>query len=410
MIRKILSLFALIILVSITVFPQTVEKTGGYARLLGMGNNNYITDPYFITFNPAWGNSYDNFLFGDLGAGNGNNFGPGGTGQFAAANFRLNNNLTLGGILSRSDFNGFSIAALDPGGLVNRINNIIGTTGVVPLNNNIEIMSSYRFNRFTIGLGIAYASTTNESNPATGGSTKGSASQFGLNAGILTKLTGNTMLDLGVSFLLPSASFESPATPQTKLSQTWIGVNARFFWQYSQKLAFVPTAIFTSASGTVDGGGTSSDLPSNLLFGFGLGINYSVGDFLLAGGPAFTYGKVSVSGVAGQSPDISNSVLTFPIWNLGVEWNMLDWFVARLGYTATTTKVTTETTASTTTTNETITTGFFGPNGATVGVGFRFGSFSLDATVNEDVLRQGLNNIGGGGPTFAYLSASYAMP
>ncbi len=410
MVRKLLSLFVLVFLVSITVFPQKVEKTGGYARLLGMGNNTYITDPYFITFNPAWGNSYDNFLFGDLGAGNGNNFGPGGTGQFAAANFRLDNSLTLGGILSRSDFNGFSIATLDPGGLVNRINNLIEGNGVVPLNNNIEIMGSYRFNSFTIGLGIAYASTTNEDNPPDGGSTTGSASQLGINAGILAKLTGNSLLDVGVSLLLPSASYEPPATPQTKLSQTWIGVNARFFYQYSQKLAFVPTAIFTSASGTIDDGGNSSDLPSNLLFGIGFGINYSVGDFLLAGGPAFTYSKVSLSGVEGQSPDISNSVLTFPIWNLGVEWNMLDWLVARLGYTATTSKVTTETPVSTTTVRENITTGFFGPNGATVGIGFRFGGFSLDATVNEDVLRQGLNNIGGGGPTFAYLSASYAMP
>jgi len=48
--------------------------------------------------------------------------------------------------------------------------------------------------------------------------------------------------------------------------------------------------------------------------------------------------------------------------------------------------------------------------GATVGVGFRFGDFSLDTTVNEDVLRQGFNTIGGGGITFAYLTASYVLP
>jgi len=55
---------------------------------------------------------------------------------------------------------------------------------------------------------------------------------------------------------------------------------------------------------------------------------------------------------------------------------------------------------------------FFAPSqrGITVGVGFRLGDFSLDATVNEDVLRQGLNNIGGGGSTFSYLTASYALP
>ena len=61
-------------------------------------------------------------------------------------------------------------------------------------------------------------------------------------------------------------------------------------------------------------------------------------------------------------------------------------------------------------TSETVNTFFTPAPGATVGVGFRLGSFSLDATVNEDVLRQGLANIGGNGPTLAYLSASYAIP
>ena len=45
----------------------------------------------------------------------------------------------------------------------------------------------------------------------------------------------------------------------------------------------------------------------------------------------------------------------------------------------------------------------------TFGIGLRFGDFALDGTVNADVLRQGLNNIAGGGATFAYLSTSYAF-
>ena len=91
---------------------------------------------------------------------------------------------------------------------------------------------------------------------------------------------------------------------------------------------------------------------------------------------------------------------------------MNDWLVARIGYIASTGKTTTETTTGGTT-SETIQTIFIPAPGATVGVGFRLGDFSLDATVNEDVLRQGLNNLGGNGPnaaTFAYLSASYAIP
>ncbi|HVO73915.1 MAG TPA: hypothetical protein VMT35_07825, partial [Ignavibacteriaceae bacterium] len=115
-------------------------------------------------------------------------------------------------------------------------------------------------------------------------------------------------------------------------------------------------------------------------------------------------------------PELSTSFFVFPIWNLGLEWNMTDWFVARFGYTAATASQTQETPAAARVpalrndVDEEIQTFFVKLLGATVGVGFRFGDFSLDATVNEGVLRQGLNNIGGGGPTFAYLSVAYALP
>ena len=87
---------------------------------------------------------------------------------------------------------------------------------------------------------------------------------------------------------------------------------------------------------------------------------------------------------------------------------MLDWLVGRIGYKSKTNTVSNETTASPTNSNETITT-TFDPviGGITLGVGFKFSGFSLDATVNEDIIRQGFNNLGGGGATFAYVSAGY---
>ncbi|MGE5859028.1 MAG: hypothetical protein ACM34J_00645, partial [Ignavibacteria bacterium] len=98
--------------------PQEVKKTGGFARIAGMGNNPYIIDPFFMTVNPAWGAYYDDFLFGDLGASAGGptavDFSSGGVGQFIAVNFGLGSNFTLGAFLTRDDFNGFSIAATDP--------------------------------------------------------------------------------------------------------------------------------------------------------------------------------------------------------------------------------------------------------------------------------------------------------
>lgn len=415
--RKCVSILVFSILIGASAFAQ-YKQTGGFARLRGMGNNPYIIDPYVSTVNPAWAGYYPNFIFGDLGGPTSPTptpWGSGGTGQFISANFHVGSGLTLGGMLTRNDFNGGSIGTLDPGGLVSQINQIVGTGSVLALNNNLELLGSFKRGNTVFGFGFALASTTNETNPATGNGTSGSASQIGFNAGLVTKIS-NIIIDVGASFVLPSASFEPAAGNKTELSQTIIGVNARAFFMHSSKLSFVPTLNFITASGTADIGGatttTSSDLPSATAISVGIGANYEVGDFLLAGGPGFATISTTTSSTP-TTPELTTSVLVFPIWNLGIEWNMNDWFVARVGYMASTQKTTAEAAATSTTVNETITTSFLGPNGATVGVGFRLGNFSLDATVNEDVLRQGLNNIGGGGPigaTFAYLSLSYSMP
>jgi len=411
MIRRYFLTGIITILLSVSVFSQ-YEQTGGYARLVGMGNNTYVVDPYGITVNPAWAGFYHNFLFGDLGSQQGAPFGTGGIGQFVAANFHVGGGLSLGALLARNTFNGFSISRLDPFGVVNGLNGII-PVNIPNLDNNLELFGSFKSGNTAFGFGVAYASTTNESTPAGGSTSTGSASQIGFNAGIVTKLSGNFMLDLGASLMLPGASFEPGTGGTSEVSQTIIIVNGRFFYQYSSKLAFVPVVAFITNSGTIENGNatpsTTTDLVSNTLIVVGIGINYQVGDFLLAGGPGFATASSTTSSTP-TSPEVSTSALVFPIWNLGTEWNMNDWFVARLGYVASTQNVTTESVASATTINENIITTFTGLQGATVGVGFRLGNFSLDATVNEDVLRQGFNNIGGGSPTFAYLSASLAIP
>lgn len=420
-----LSLLSLLFVVQAN--SQEIKKTGGFARLSGMGANPYIVDPYFMTVNPAWGTYYDNFLFGDLGSGAGTStdFAAGGTGQFFAANFGLGNNLTLGGFLSRNDFQGFAITAPDPLsripgynlGVVSRINALGVSPSAVPLNNNVELFGTLRRGKFAFGLGLSYASTTHEADnagtPPAGGSTQATASQLGINGGILADFTRSLRLDAGFSLIFPSANYKPSVGNETNVSETIFMINARLFTKLSTKVTLVPLFSFITASGSQDIGlgqtSQSSDLPSVTAFNIGLGANYSVGDFLLAGGLSLANANITTPSTA-ATPELSTSYFIFPVWNIGLEWNMTDWFVARLGYVATTEKQTVETAATQTTKNESIQTIFLGPNGATVGVGFRFGDFSMDATVNEGVLRQGLNNIGGGGPTFAYLSVSYALP
>jgi len=420
---KFLVTACLILAVSIT-YSQEIKKTGGYARVSGMGSNPYIIDPFFNTVNPAWNAVYNNFVLADLGSAAGSPFSAGGFGQYLSGSFQIGDNWTLGGILARDDFNGTSIALLDPGsnnslsmsypGVVSSVNDIAGENSVTSLDNNVEAIGTYSFGQTIVGLGIAYASTSNDINPPTGGSTEGSASQFGFNLGVISDLTRSLKLDIGASLVLPSASYKPDTLKETSASQSIITVNGSVFWNLNKNLKLVPLVLFSTVSGTIDSGGTSAasvDMQSYTRFDIGMGLNYQIGDFLIAGGAIFSTASLTTQAVSNVSPGLSESETTFPLWNIGVEWNMLEWFVGRLGYVAYSGSTSTEVPNTATSKTEFIQT-FFGPSqqGATVGVGFRFGDFSLDATVNEDVLRQGFNTIGGGGPTFAYLTASYALP
>jgi hypothetical protein len=426
MLKKILTVTALSLLVMSVSHSQDIKKTGGLARLSAMGANPYVIDPFFNTVNVAWNGVYKNFILADIGTSASTPFGAGGFGQYISASFS-SNRWTFGGILARNDFPGFGIALLDPGsngtlsapfsGVVSIVNSLRpGVTAVIPLDNNMVLMATYRLRNTIIGFGVAYASTTNETTLATTPqvTTEGSASQLGFNLGVISDLSRNFKLDAAATLLFPSASYNTSSTgdTETSASQTFIGVNARAFWRIKQNLRIVPILSFITVSGTVDSGLSrgSVDFPSFTSFAFGGGLNYKIGDFLLAGGVLFSSTSYSIEATAG-APKLENSATIFPIWNLGVEWELLDWLYGRLGYISVSGSSTTQSAASSSTVNEFIAT-FFGPTqrGLTLGVGFRFGDFSLDATINEDVLRQGFNIVGGGGPTFFLLTSSYAIP
>ena len=49
---KFLITACLILAISVT-YSQDIKKTGGYARLAGMGSNPYVIDPFFNTVNPT---------------------------------------------------------------------------------------------------------------------------------------------------------------------------------------------------------------------------------------------------------------------------------------------------------------------------------------------------------------------
>jgi hypothetical protein len=403
------SVIALILLISGFTSAQfnNIEKSGGYARLQSMGGSPYLIDPYFITFNPAWASKYSNFIWGDIGSDNGN--AADGTGQFLGANFDVTPDFTLGLLLTRNDFQGSNlgtqITSLDPYGT---IGNYLNGTGVPALNNNMELIGSYSLaNNLQLGLGLSYASSKAEDSPAGGGTTTTSSHQFGLSAGILASFN-DIGLDAAVSLVLPGAKHTPSIGREQSISQTIFGVNGRVYIPINNKLQFVPVATFSSESGSVDNGTTSTDLATYTQFGLGAGLNYKVDNLLLTGGVGFMTAKVTQSATT-SSPEVSPySETIFPAWNLGAEWKFTSWLIGRLGYTQDQGSSTMQQPATNTSINEQVRT-IYGPTGFTLGLGLQFSKFQLSATVNEKVLREGFNNIGGGTPTFAYLSASMAF-
>jgi len=420
MLKKIILIFSLSLISFSILLAQDETKTnidysksGGFARIKSMGNNPFVLDPTNMMVNPALGSIYNNIIFGDLGTTIASNFEAGGIGQFFAANFNVTENLTVGATLSRKDFNGsLSISNLDPFGLVRETNNALSSLGLVELDNNWAIMSSYLIGNHSFGFGISYSSSNAETKPATSGGTEGNASQFGLNFGYFGKINSRISLEVSGVLLSPSTSFQRPQSSETKFSQSIISISGRAFYKTNSKFTIIPFGKVFKTTGSGDLGDeegiTTTDLPSNLAVQVGLGVSYKTGSFNFVGGPSFEYLQEKTPAVSGIAPELSKTSTSFPAWNVGAEWEMITWLTARLGYNGRTSTVSTETVASPTNTNESITTIYDPINGGiTLGVGFKFSGFFLDATVNEDILRQGLNNLGGGGATFAYVSAGF---
>lgn len=396
MLRKYFSVVVMVLFVVSTAYAQ-MDRTGGTARVTSLGNNPFVMDPSDMRHNGAWLGSYGNMLYGDLGTQSGA-WTNGGTNQWVGFNLNVNKNLTLGAVLNRND-------DADYFGNLSRANALAGTAGIGSpvINNGLVLNAAFGLSGSTLGVSLAYASAVNNVTPAGGTETKQSTTNFGLNVGFITALSGNT-LELHAGVLMPSASNEPGGGTKTSASETWIEVGGRYFHSLNKTWTLVPVLEVMTSSGKTEAGGTSTDGPSTFNVELGFGIQYKVGDFTLVGGPSFSLMSETTKLAAPATGEDKQSRMTFPQWNLGAEWKATDWLVARLGWEASTFSTSTELASGA---KSTVT--GFGNGTAYAGLGLRFGNFGLDATVNTDVIRQGLNNVAGGGSTFNLLSASYAF-
>ncbi|MEO8168796.1 MAG: hypothetical protein ABI623_11145, partial [bacterium] len=275
-----------------------------------------------------------------------------------------------------------------------------------------------------------------------------SARMFGFRGGGLLDLGGGNALGFSASLRLDKATDKMTQTPapttatdgEYSASGTELNVSARLKLKMSNRLNFVPYATFASVSGepkedSKPTTATAATIRSAKLTGTGIAIGaggeYKTSDFFLAGGVSFTSLKIKVEAnqaavgtVPASSTTSELSYTAIPVINLGGEWWFLDWLAGRAGYYRAlgSLKGTSNSNSGTTTisfeSNRTVPLSFLGVGGltpgtfdgiVTLGLGMRFGNFSLDATVSEEALRRGFGLIGAQDNinSFGFMNASY---
>lgn len=456
----------LLFVLSFSAFGQA--KWGGLARQIAMGGssagqgvvlNPFIwEDPTLLLVNPAYQTMYKDYFWTNIGGGTlaGLTTADNGYGlQNAGISFALNKEWAIGAILS-----------YDPS-FINTARTLIQGTGslgiggipsvsiaqrapqsIPPVANVWEALVSYDGAGIDLGFGFMYGSSHQDSSSSVGNTSsmvEASARVFGFRAGGIIDLGGGNAVDFGIAYRVDKATDKISQTPvptspidgEYSVSGNELQVQGRGRFKLSNKVNLVPYAAFATLSGepkedakpTTSTTATTRALKASLTsFAFGLGTEYKTPDIFLATGLSFfsASGKIEYSQAAsGTLPaltatgTVSNTAI--PVFNIGGEWWFLDWLAGRAGYYRAfgNYKLKVESTAGTvaSTFEAKLSTPssflLFGNVSSdqlvTLGIGLRFGNFSLDATVSEEALRRGFGIIGAQDNlnSFGFMNASY---
>ncbi len=446
---------------------------GGSNSGAGVVLNPFVwEDPSYLLLNPAYQALYKDYVWMNIGGGLltglttvNNGYGQ----QSAGLNIAINDQLTVGAVLSfdPSAANNVSGLIAGTGGL-----GIAAPTFTVlqrapqtmpQIQNVWEALVSYDGNGIDLGFGFMYGNAKNESNSnQTFGTTSGSsnsevsARMFGIRAGGIFDLGGGNFVDAALSFRTDKATDKFSTTTPTattnggeySASGTELQVTGRVKLKISNRMSLIPYVGFGTISAepkedvkptAATAATTRSIKGSATLLAVGIGPEYRTADIYMAAGVSFLtakgkveYGKTAVTTSTGTVPDtaitLTSTFTAVPVFNIGGEWWFTDWLAGRAGYYRALGSNTTKTegkssTLQTSFTSETIVTAptsallLSGLNASTydgivtLGVGFRFGNFSLDATVSEEALRRGFGLVGAQDNinSFGYMNASYSF-
>lgn len=423
--------FAVMIIAVITgrIFSQQAIPSGT-ARYEALGYNPYIMDAAIdLDRNPAWGNKYNNYSFGDIGRYSPDTYiltdGTSGLyvadsnyrlrDQYLGVNFRLGEEWSLGVILNKAE-----------GEIYNSDMRVYYTvlgneTPVAPFKAIVAYNTS---TNVTLGFApyIAYWNYDNtETSQLISSSINRSTSAIGGTFGILDRMnSGWTEGTIGLKF--NNYSFDSTLNGKTTTYENDGGLefNAGYRGWYrikESKVNIVPYVNF----GIFDWQATQTPNTINLAsesnwwkLNAGVGINLPITeDGMFAGGISGGYqsNSLTVSDTS-YSGEMKYELVTFPQFNMGLEWNLADWLQGRFGYSRAIIRSTYKSTATLSSkyydyeSNRTLSSN---PDQTlTAGLGMQFGGFSLDGLIGERFIQQGPNVLSGdSNDLYGVVSISY---
>lgn len=405
MLKKHLAIMLLFVM-AVAAFAQSIPS--GTGRYEALGNSPFILDAATdINNNPAWNNYYRNYAFGDIGRSVINDFEL--SDQYAGATFGVGKKLNLGMILNKRDdmWSAFNIDGWAG-------NNVGVSDPIVPFKGLIGYTASKNFH---LGLAPYYAAWSRDST-TTGDTTAVNFDQSGSSIGgtlgfvyLIKKGWVEGALNFGMNKY--KSEFSQGSNTTTYENEGGIEFGAGFrAWIYpktNSKLAVVPVLGFSTYSWNPKVTSTTTLTGLNyswLGLNGGVGINLPVmDDIQIAGGVIVEYNSFKADS---GSFEYKSTDFILPRFHLAGETSIADWLTGRFGYSRSVNMSKTETSSGSFTVerNETI------PSSSiqtiSLGAGFHFGRFSIDATVSERWLKEGINFVSGRqNDLFGVVSASY---
>jgi len=406
MLKHFLAVMLLFVL-AVGAYSQSIPS--GTGRYTALGSSPFILDASTDIFNnPAWNNYYRNYAFGDLNTTSTVGSGPNGESSDdfagnAGVTFAVGKKWNLGMIINRRQDSWSAF---------------IGTAHnnpIVPFMGLIGYSASKNFH-ISLAPYVSMGSFTNtDTNAAL--NVDNSSMSIGANLGFMY-LIKKGWIEGAVTFRMNSYKNDSSVTGFSSVGENdggmefGLGLRAWIYPTKGSKVAVVPILGFKSFSytpkTTVTTGGTTtvftgSDNSLMNIYG-GVGLNWPiVDDIQIAGGVTASYNTR-------KSTDTTNETkftdFIAPGFNMALETRITDWITARLGFNKTIIMSKAETNNATY--EATVLNTNSDASTVSLGTGFHFGRFSIDATVSERWLKQGPNFVSGQSTDlFGIISASY---